>query len=121
MTDTNPPARRRWYQFSMGTLLLLITLVAVSVFGVREHIQREQLRLRMLVLEAELRVTQDARLHKMQEQLDDVERTLDERGRQIVNKNDVTLKRYEKQRDTLEAKIAARRDKLLKVPTQGTP
>jgi hypothetical protein len=35
--------RRRWYQFSLASLLLFIALIAVSAFAVREHWERRRL------------------------------------------------------------------------------
>ncbi len=40
MPELAKPPRRRWYQFGLGTLLLLITVVALLVFAIREHGQR---------------------------------------------------------------------------------
>jgi hypothetical protein len=38
-----PKHSRRWFQFGLGTMLLLVALVAVSAFAAREHHERKQL------------------------------------------------------------------------------
>ena len=42
MSQANPP-RRRWFQFGIGTMLLLVTLVAVSLLAATEHWDRRRL------------------------------------------------------------------------------
>ena len=46
-----PNARRRWFQFSLGSMLLLVALVAVSTFAAKEH--RGRLRLEFELSAAE--------------------------------------------------------------------
>ena len=38
MDQTNPPTRRRWFQFSIGTMLLLMTLFALWAFKAEQII-----------------------------------------------------------------------------------
>ncbi len=119
--STTPPTRRRWFQFSSGTLLLLVTLIAVSAFGARECIQRERLQSRLVVLEAELRASHDVKLRKLEEQLSDLELGIAEAGTMVNAQNRPTWRRLVKSRDSLEAKIAARRIELLKRDSQRNP
>jgi hypothetical protein len=37
------PTRRRWFQFGMGTMLLAVSLVAVTAWGTREYRERRRL------------------------------------------------------------------------------
>jgi hypothetical protein len=39
--------RRRWFQFSLATMLMVVALLAVSAFAFREH--RERIRLEQII------------------------------------------------------------------------
>ena len=76
-----PPTRRRWFQISSGTLLLLVTLVAVSLFGAKECVHHVYMpSSRQVLLEAEMEglrnantyaaaISHDAKLLKLEEAL----------------------------------------------------
>jgi hypothetical protein len=120
MAEVMPPTRRRWFRFRLGTMLMLVTMMAVSAFGVRECIERERLQSRLIVLEAELEGRQDVKLRKLEEQLNDLELAIAE-ARRIKGNNNPAMRRFVKSKDAVEAKIALRRDELLKRSSQRTP
>jgi len=43
MSEATPHTRRRWFQFGLGTMLLVVALLAVSAFAAREHRERKRL------------------------------------------------------------------------------
>jgi flagellar biogenesis protein FliO len=45
--DNQQTTRRRWFRFSLGAMLLVISLIAVAAWGVKEH--RERVRLEEIV------------------------------------------------------------------------
>jgi hypothetical protein len=46
-----PPTRRRWFQFSLGTMFLLMTTLALLLLAVNEHRERQQLSERIGLLD----------------------------------------------------------------------
>jgi hypothetical protein len=43
MTEHTPRIDRRWFRVSLGTMLLLVGLIAVAMWGVIEHRERTRL------------------------------------------------------------------------------
>jgi hypothetical protein len=39
-SEATPPTHRRWFQFSLGTMLWLILTAALAIYGVSEHWRR---------------------------------------------------------------------------------
>jgi cell division protein FtsB len=53
MSETPTPPRRRWFQFSLSSLLWLMVVLAIAAFGVRERRERRQLEAEVCRQEAE--------------------------------------------------------------------
>ena len=53
------PPSRRWFQFSLRTMLLLSALIAVSAFAFKEHWERRRLDAANAALEAKLAYARD--------------------------------------------------------------
>ena len=52
MPDPDAPTRRRWFQFGLGTMLLLALVVVLAVYGINEHQQRMRLDAELATLRA---------------------------------------------------------------------
>ena len=61
--------KRRWFQFSLVSMLWLTALVGVSIFAVREHLERSRLELELAPLKQNLELEWAAYKMKMASEL----------------------------------------------------
>jgi hypothetical protein len=111
MPISTPPTRLRRFQFGLGTMLLLVALIAVAIFAAREHSERVRIQSR---LEAELEMRNDPLFQALVRELDNIDFVIDNLSKQVKNNNNPAIKRAMQRRDTLERKIDERRARWLK-------